>query len=79
MTIEISEEKYWKVMGYDDGMLYCSLLIIDGKEDWRMPFSMESIWEEWKKLRRMPVRMWYYDEGVMYEGNRYWVIPVRDL
>jgi len=34
--IEISDKKYWKVLNFNDALLYCSLLIIDGKGDWRM-------------------------------------------
>ena len=36
MTIEISDIKYWKPLNYDDAILYCSLLEIDGKNDWRL-------------------------------------------
>jgi len=36
MNIEISEEKYWKVLNYTDGILYCSMLEIGNKDDWRM-------------------------------------------
>jgi hypothetical protein len=35
--IEISDKKYEKVLNWHDGMLYCQLLTIDGKDDWRMP------------------------------------------
>jgi hypothetical protein len=36
MNIEISDRKYWKRLSYDDGLLYVSLLTIDGKNDWRL-------------------------------------------
>jgi hypothetical protein len=34
--IELSDKRYWKRMGYYDGVMYCSLLTIDGKDNWRM-------------------------------------------
>ena len=36
MNIEIAPKEYWKKLNYDNGMFYCKLLIIDGKNDWRM-------------------------------------------
>jgi hypothetical protein len=36
MTIEISDIKYWKPLNYDDAILYCSLLEVDGYNNWRL-------------------------------------------
>ena len=41
MTIEISPKEYERRLNWNDGMLYCSLLVIDGKNDWRMPTKEE--------------------------------------
>ena len=35
MNIEISPKEYWKFMNPRDGRLYCSMVVIDGKDDWR--------------------------------------------
>ena len=37
MNIEISAEEYERKLNWEDGMLYCSMLVIDGVDDWRMP------------------------------------------
>jgi hypothetical protein len=34
--IELSDKKYWKQLKYYDALLYCQVLEIDGKNDWRM-------------------------------------------
>jgi hypothetical protein len=41
MNIEISEKQYEKFLSWDDAILYCSLLVIDGKDDWRLPTIKE--------------------------------------
>ena len=85
MSIELSDMKYWKRMGYHDGMLYCSMISIEGKNDWRMI----SDWEEFKSLREARVKAsddnTYYTGWVVEDGFRngikkgdFMVIPVRD-
>lgn len=37
MSIQISPKEYERKLNWDDGKLYCDLLYIDGKNDWRMP------------------------------------------
>jgi hypothetical protein len=40
--IEVSDKKYWKKFdNYEDAKLYCSLLVIDGKNNWRMWYHDE--------------------------------------
>jgi hypothetical protein len=41
MNIEISPKEYERQLNWHDGMLYCQLLIIDGKDDWRLPTKEE--------------------------------------
>jgi hypothetical protein len=35
--IEISPKEYETLLNWHDGMLYCQLLTIDNKNDWRLP------------------------------------------
>jgi hypothetical protein len=46
MNIEVSDREYWKELNYDDAELYCQLLVIDGKTDWRLPLHSEKM--KWK-------------------------------
>ena len=41
MNIEISPKEYWRELNPDDGKLYCSMVIINGKNDWRPMGLME--------------------------------------
>jgi formylglycine-generating enzyme required for sulfatase activity len=41
MNIEISPKEYEKRLNWDDAMLYCQLLVIDNKNDWRLPSKEE--------------------------------------
>lgn len=43
MNIEISDVKYERFLNYDDGLLYCSMVVIDGVDNWRMPSEDEMI------------------------------------
>jgi len=86
MNIEISSSEYWKKLNYYDGKLYLTLLVIGGKNDWRMMTSEESIY----------IRANYYEDNVLVLANEmmyveehkklgyildknYLVVPVRDL
>ena len=76
MNIEISDIQYWKRMAYYDGALYCSLLDIDGKTDWRMP-TIDEMGDKRYGLQ------WYRDDGDNHGDYKlsevYWIIPVRDI
>jgi hypothetical protein len=76
MRIEISDEHYWKWMNYYDGLLYCSLLDIGGKMDWRMPTIKEygelDVIEDWERGDNE-----YHNERFLTEKH-YWVKPIRD-
>jgi hypothetical protein len=39
--VKISPKEYERVLNWDDAMMYCQLLIIDGKNDWRLPTKEE--------------------------------------
>ena len=43
MNIEISPNEYWKYLNPDDGKLYCSMIVIDDKNDWRPMAFMEKL------------------------------------
>jgi hypothetical protein len=88
MNIEISERQYWKKMNYYDGLLYCQLLNIDGKDRWRMIHVDEKTDEILLELYGIndveefaidshPI--WYGDLNYSswYENETFWVIPVR--
>ncbi len=36
-----AHQQYEKKLNWNDALLYCSLLIIDGYDDWRMPTILE--------------------------------------
>jgi hypothetical protein len=39
--IVCAHQQYEKKLNWDDALLYCSLLMIDGYDDWRMPTLQE--------------------------------------
>jgi hypothetical protein len=41
MNIEISPKEYEKFLNWHDATLYCQLLTIDGKDNWRLPTRYE--------------------------------------
>jgi hypothetical protein len=41
MNIEISPKEYEKILNWNDANLYCQLLVIDDKCDWRLPTKDE--------------------------------------
>ena len=78
MSIELSKSQYWKRMGYHDSLLYCSLLVIDDKDDWRM-MTME----EYEQNIRIPDDVWYSEMLMItlylhYDMDAI-IIPVRDV
>jgi hypothetical protein len=76
MKIEVSPKEYWKELKYD-AVLYCALLNIDGKNDWRLRQLGEDL-----NIGVVPTVM-----GLWYETTDYYfgfetvinlAIPVRD-
>ena len=43
MKIEIIDKRYERKLNWDDGKLYCELLTIHGKTDWRLPTIEELV------------------------------------
>ena len=41
MKIEIAPKEYERTLNWDDAMMYCQLLVIDNKNDWRLPTKDE--------------------------------------
>ena len=68
MTIQISNAEYWKKMEWDDGILYCSLLSIDGKDNWR--FITEK--ERTKYLKSFSGVAWYEEDIKKYGDLILW-------
>jgi hypothetical protein len=59
MNIEISSKEYNKKLNWRDAMLYCQLLVIDGKDDWRLPSTDELF------------SIFYHDDHD-FRGGYYW-------
>ena len=72
--IEIAPEEYWIKCTFDQAIIYCTMLEIDGKKDWRLPT---------KKEFRDNIKSdhgWYNsDFGLYYENTFFNCVPVRDL
>ena len=58
-------------MSYNDAILYCFSLNIDGKIGWRLPTL-----DEYLGTSAMG---WYLDDRCRFSGELYPVTPVRDL
>jgi len=87
MAIEISDKRYWKELNWYDAKIYCSLLVIDGKDDWRM-ISRDELEESRVNYDTDVIYngCWFIEiDDVVYKSdkwlmeNNYWVIPVRDI
>ena len=85
--IEVSDAQYWKAMNYHDGILYCSLLTIDGIDGWRLPTLNELRDINLKEyntyqfidnmVRGYWVLDWPYSQSYLNTNRN--IIPVRDL
>ena len=74
MSIEISSEEYERFLNYDDGLLYCSMVVIEGIDNWRMPTEDEMV------VLGLDITLyWGIDTDVRFLGMRCLrVRPVRD-
>ena len=79
--IEIASKEYWKWMVEGDAELYCTLLVIGDKNDWRMIKYDEDHYIG--KFPNNEVPLWYYEDGESFETilntQCYWIVPVRDV
>ena len=76
MKIEVSHKEYWKQMlkhQLVDAELYCSLLVIDGVDDWRLPLVNEKV-IAYSRYFVKDIKFVY-----PHDGELWLVIPVRDL
>jgi len=83
MTIEIAPQEYFKELNYYDSLLYCQLLNIDGKNNWRMIKNYHEFSIVCPNIRRA---IWVVEDGNVdddsvwsLEFDTFWVIPVRDI
>lgn len=89
MKIEISDEQYWKILNYDDAMLYLQRLEIDGKKDWRTIGNYKeykSIIKKYNNLAWLEKNLiWGQSERTVLEdyeksySEPIWVLPVRTV
>ena len=49
MNIEIAPTEYETMLNWDDATLYCELLVIDNKNDWRLP-TLEEL-DDMRKIK----------------------------
>lgn len=74
MKIEIAPEEYYIRCTYEDALLYCFQLEIDGKTGWRLPNYSESSVEF--------TCAWYQNDRAFNSvetGKKFYAIPVRDI
>ena len=79
--IEISDRQYWRSMRYYDGILYCSILDIDGDDNWRMITSSEYDIHE-GNISEKYYNIWFAGDDKIYDmdyADEMMVIPVRDI
>jgi hypothetical protein len=93
MNIEISPKEYERQLNWYDAMMYCELLSIDEKDDWRLPTIDELDYIDnsendfdnefyWSSTEYGGNYAWSQDlsNGGQYYGNKngsYYVRPVR--
>jgi hypothetical protein len=71
MNIEISPKEYWRELNPADGKLYCSMVVIDGKNDWRPMSFMEKL----KNIHYLEGNRAAHNPSLSLSLS----IPVRDL
>lgn len=73
MEIEYSPEVYWHSFeSYEEAMLYCFQLVIDGKVGWRNPSN-----EEFDKILKDKEEDSKFRKDKMRNRSSYCCIPVR--
>lgn len=91
MYIELSPKEYERHLNYDDAKLYCDLLSIDNKDDWRLPSlkelvtviydlqpaAGESYWTSTMEITGDPVAMFYNGLNRCFAKNM--ILTVRAI
>ena len=74
--IELSDRKYWlKRCTYNEAIIYCAMLEIDGKKGWRL---FKNAIELLYQLEHYPC--WLETDFGTYDSTKtYSCIPVRDI
>jgi hypothetical protein len=67
MNIEISPKEYERELNWYDGLLYLSLLEIDGKSDWRLP-TFDELEHIYKSVNDF-VRAYYWSSAEYTEDS----------
>lgn len=69
--IEIAPKEYHIRCSYNDALLYCFQLEIDGKTGWRFPTYNEYVEED--------IFGWYLSDEDRHLDSQYTIMPVRDI
>lgn len=73
-NIEFAPKEYWvDKITYNDAVLYCFALDVDGRSKWRLPTNEE------RCLHYELSRSWYAGDEYQDIGIVYSAIPVRDI
>lgn len=89
--LTLSHKEYERQLNYDDAKLYCDLLSIDNKDDWRMPSlkelqivlndlqpsAGESYWTSTMEITGDPVVMFYNGLNRCFPKNM--ILTVRAI
>jgi hypothetical protein len=80
MNIEIAPKEYWIRCIYNEALLYCFQLGIDGKTGWRLPTRDEyNIYSVYIEPEVLPVFPWFIgDEGIPLTYT-FLCIPIRTI
>jgi hypothetical protein len=72
IDFEIAPKKYHIECSYNEALLYCFQLEIDGKKGWQLPTRREA------DFGRVEICWWIDDEAVNLQ-DYFITIPVRDI
>ena len=74
MNIEISPKDYEQKMNWDDAIFYCQLLIIDGKDDWRLP-TLDELYDIHKSVNDFFVDVHYWSSIPKF-SDKAWLLNI---